>query len=229
MSAYGLVPLTWIAAPSLVPTSWIDVSERGLVQSGWMICRCRAGVGRGGADEAADGERDDRHAPLPMGEEGAAALVAASCSSDGSGGNGPYSEPAASTTSSRNAAAPAGDAPTTTIGLASSPFGSLLVDQQSRTVYLFEQDTSGISTCDGVCAAAWPPVLTSTTPAATTDVTRADLGTTTRRDGTQQVTYHGHPLYRFTDDVKPGDTTGQGLVAFGARWYVVGADGRPID
>jgi predicted lipoprotein with Yx(FWY)xxD motif len=160
-----------------------------------------------------------RVAALPI-VLGATALVAAAC---GSGGGG-YGQPTAT-----SASAPAGVAPTTTIGLAGSPLGSLLVDQQGRTVYLFERDTSGVSTCYEACAAAWPPVLTSGTPAAAVDVSRGDLGTTTRRDGARQVTYHGHPLYRFAGDRKPGDTAGQGLEAFGAEWYVVGADGRPID
>jgi predicted lipoprotein with Yx(FWY)xxD motif len=30
-----------------------------------------------------------------------------------------------------------------------------------------------------------------------------------------QVKYAGHPLYYFTGDQKPGDTTGQGLQNFG--------------
>ena len=47
------------------------------------------------------------------------------------------------------------------------------------------------------------------------------LGTITRADGTAQVTYAGHPLYRFISDRKAGDATGQGVNAFGAPWYVV--------
>jgi len=160
-----------------------------------------------------------RNAALPI-VLGATALVAAACSTGGGG----YGQPTATSTS-----APAEVAPTTTIGLAGSPLGSLLVDEQGRTVYLFQQDRSGVSTCYDACAAAWPPVLTSGTPGAAVDVSRGDLGTTVRRDGARQVTYHGHPLYRFAGDARPGDTGGQGLEAFGAEWYVVGADGRPID
>jgi Secreted repeat of unknown function len=47
-------------------------------------------------------------------------------------------------------------------------------------------------------------------------------------DGTQQVTYNGHPLYLFAEDHKPGDLTGQGVTAFGARWYVLSAAGNQI-
>jgi hypothetical protein len=47
------------------------------------------------------------------------------------------------------------------------------------------------------------------------------LGTTKRADGTTQVTYNGHPLYRFIKDVNPGQTNGQGVVAFGGSWFAV--------
>jgi hypothetical protein len=42
------------------------------------------------------------------------------------------------------------------------------------------------------------------------------------------VTYHGHPLYTFADDTKAGQTNGQGIDAFGAKWYVLGTDGKQI-
>ena len=43
-----------------------------------------------------------------------------------------------------------------------------------------------------------------------------------------QVTYNGHPLYRFAADTSPGNVRGQGLTAFGAKWYVLGTDGKQI-
>ena len=45
------------------------------------------------------------------------------------------------------------------------------------------------------------------------------------RDGTQQATYGGWPLYTFIQDAAPGDVTGQDS---GEKWYVIGADGVPI-
>jgi predicted lipoprotein with Yx(FWY)xxD motif len=42
------------------------------------------------------------------------------------------------------------------------------------------------------------------------------------------VTYDRHPLYRFSGDAEPGDLAGQGLDAFGARWYAVFASGRRL-
>jgi predicted lipoprotein with Yx(FWY)xxD motif len=59
-------------------------------------------------------------------------------------------------------------------------------------------------------------------------VTGSLLGTTARADGTTQVTYAGHPLYRFLNDKAAGDTTGQAVNAFGAPWYVVAPSGMQI-
>ncbi|MFD0455018.1 hypothetical protein ACFQ2H_01000 [Streptomyces violaceoruber] len=54
------------------------------------------------------------------------------------------------------------------------------------------------------------------------------LKTIKRDDGSEQVTYNGHPLYRFADDQKPGDANGQDVDAFGAKWFVVDPDGDKI-
>jgi predicted lipoprotein with Yx(FWY)xxD motif len=44
-----------------------------------------------------------------------------------------------------------------------------------------------------------------------------------------QVTYAGHPLYRFALDAKAGQTNGEGLKKFGAEWYVLASSGKKID
>jgi predicted lipoprotein with Yx(FWY)xxD motif len=54
--------------------------------------------------------------------------------------------------------------------------------------------------CDAICAQTWQPVLTSGAPQAGAGVNQHWLGTRTRGDGTQQVTYKGHLLYLFADD-----------------------------
>ncbi|MFE4176568.1 hypothetical protein ACFRR7_31740 [Streptomyces sp. NPDC056909] len=117
-----------------------------------------------------------------------------------------------------------------TISAKSGPLGTILVDDKGRTLYLFEADKTKESTCKDGCAKAWPPGLESTgTPKAGTGGVKQNLlSTTTRSDGTKQVTYNNHPLYRFEGDKKPGETNGQGLTAFGAKWYVLDAAGKAI-
>ncbi|EGX56801.1 lipoprotein [Streptomyces zinciresistens K42] len=107
--------------------------------------------------------------------------------------------------------------------------GTILVDEKGRTLYLFEADKSTTSTCDGSCAAAWPPLVTSGSPSTGGSAKSSLLGTSKRSDGTTQVTYNGHPVYRYAGDSKPGDTNGQALNQFGAEWYVLDAAGNKVD
>jgi predicted lipoprotein with Yx(FWY)xxD motif len=106
--------------------------------------------------------------------------------------------------------------------------GTFLVDAKGRTLYLFQKDKTHKSRCAGECATEWPPLLTTGKPKASGLARKSLLGTTRRADGTTQVTYNGHPLYRFVADHKPGDTNGQGVSAFGARWYAVNVAGRRL-
>jgi predicted lipoprotein with Yx(FWY)xxD motif len=128
-----------------------------------------------------------------------------------------------STPSSSNAAGPA------TIAVATNAkLGQILVDGSGRTVYLFVADQGSTSVCYTDCAAAWPPVLTKGAPMAGAGATASLLGTTTRKDGTTEVMYNGHPLYYFIADKNPGDATGQKLNNFGGPWYVVSPAGAQI-
>ena len=113
-----------------------------------------------------------------------------------------------------------------TVGVANSSLGSILVDSTGRTLYLFKADSGTKSACAGACATAWPPLLATGTPTAGTGLTASKLGTISRSDGTQQVTYNGHPLYLFVKDTKPGQTNGQGVTAFGAAWFALTPSGN---
>ena len=99
--------------------------------------------------------------------------------------------------------------------------GQILTDSNGNTVYVFDKDTNGKSACSGSCAGVWPPVTTSGAPKAGTGIAASKLGTTKRSDGSTQVTYAGHPLYTYTSDTSPGDTTGNGINSFGALWHAV--------
>jgi predicted lipoprotein with Yx(FWY)xxD motif len=115
-----------------------------------------------------------------------------------------------------------------TVDLAKSSLGPILIDSQGRTLYLWQADTGTKSTCTGACASAWPPLVTTSKPTAGSGVTSSLLGTTKRTNGTEQVTYSGHPLYRFAGDTASHKTNGQGSNGFGAPWYVLSPRGNPV-
>jgi predicted lipoprotein with Yx(FWY)xxD motif len=116
----------------------------------------------------------------------------------------------------------------TTVKVAKSRLGSILVDSRGITLYDFPPDKRGASTCYAACAALWPPLLTKGKPTAGPGARASLLGTTKRKDGKLEVTYNGHPLYYFVSDRKPGQTTGQGLNQFGAPWWVLSPSGKEI-
>jgi predicted lipoprotein with Yx(FWY)xxD motif len=107
--------------------------------------------------------------------------------------------------------------------------GTIIVDSKGRTLYLFEKDKTTKSNCYGACASLWPPAAASGKPKAGSGVKQSKLGVTTRKGGGRQLTYGGHPLYRYSADRKAGQTSGEGLNAYGAYWYVVAPSGKKID
>lgn len=112
---------------------------------------------------------------------------------------------------------------------------SIVVDGRGRTVYMFTADTGGTSNCittvDPVCPKLWPAFTTDGAPQPGRGIKASLLGTTTRPDGKQQVTYNRHPLYYFrgggsyAGDKKPGDVRGQ---KFFGVWFVLSPKGTPI-
>src|SRR3954447_6921116 len=111
------------------------------------------------------------------------------------------------------------------VSTASTSLGTVLVDSQGRTLYLFKADSGTKSACSGACASAWPPLRASPKPTAGGGATASKLGTTQRSDGQPQITYNGHPLYTYTGDSELGDVNGQGLTAFGAAWFALSPSG----
>lgn len=94
---------------------------------------------------------------------------------------------------------------------------TVLTDAQGMTLYYNSQDRPGKVTCTGTCAKYWPPLLVPsgapTGPASLQGGLTVFAGPLGR-----QVEYHGHPLYRFKRDKKPGEAMGQGLLH--GRWQV---------
>jgi predicted lipoprotein with Yx(FWY)xxD motif len=136
----------------------------------------------------------------------------------------PAAAPATVAATQPPAAVPVTGGATVSLGKTDS-LGSFLVDDKDMTLYLFTKDTSNTSNCYDKCATAWPPLLTKDKPVAGEGVDASKLGTTTRKDGTTQVTYNGWPLYYYQKDTASGDVTGQGV---GSVWFVVSPAGDKI-
>jgi predicted lipoprotein with Yx(FWY)xxD motif len=105
--------------------------------------------------------------------------------------------------------------------------------QGRRTLYTLSFDGPNMTTCTGPCSAFWPPLLTSRRAMAGRGVSQRLIGTLRRPDGTLQVTYRGHPVYRFAFDLgagaRPGLTNGEYLIdpAASGVWYTVTPRGTP--
>jgi predicted lipoprotein with Yx(FWY)xxD motif len=112
-----------------------------------------------------------------------------------------------------------GSANTTVRSAHSSQLGaSVLTDGRGMTLYTLSAEhgdrfictrSSKIPGGSTSCLSLWIPL---TVAKGSTPTGAAQLGTITRPDnGATQVTWHGRPLYRFTDDKAPGDTSGNGF------------------
>jgi predicted lipoprotein with Yx(FWY)xxD motif len=115
-----------------------------------------------------------------------------------------------------------------TVNLRKTKLGRVLVNAKGHTLYLFKKDKNGKSSCTGNCATFWPPLLRHGKLTAGSGVKKSLLGTTRRSNGSLQVTYNKHPLYTYTVDKKAGQTHGEGILAFGAKWYAVSAKGNAV-
>jgi predicted lipoprotein with Yx(FWY)xxD motif len=150
-----------------------------------------------------------------------AGVLAAACGSSGG------SNAAQVSTNSVPSSAASEAAMRVSITTHKGPAGTYLTDEAGHSLYLFAADTNGQSSCNGGCAATWPPLTggSAQTSGAAND---ANTATTKRGDGTTQITYAGHPLYRYSGDANAGDTNGQGLNIDGGQWWLGDPRGAPI-
>jgi predicted lipoprotein with Yx(FWY)xxD motif len=147
---------------------------------------------------------------------GAAAAVLAALAVAGCGNSGSHA----------SSAAPKPRPPT--VKVTTSKLGKILVDSKGRTLYLFKQDKGTRTTCFDSCAKAWPPLRTNGKPTTGGEARARKVGTAPRPDGARQVTYNGHPLYIYEGDETPGKVNGQGVNAWGGRWFVLSPAGKQI-
>jgi predicted lipoprotein with Yx(FWY)xxD motif len=112
----------------------------------------------------------------------------------------------------------------------SAQHGRYLVDATGRALYLLEQDSNGTSTCHDACATQWPPLLAQQGTPRTLDPSLDDgaVGVIQRKDGTQQVSFNGHPLYHYARDTAAGQINGAGRKDQFGEWYLLGPEGNPL-
>lgn len=149
----------------------------------------------------------------------AAVLLVAACASSTSPSS---SAPQSSSPAAAAGSSPAASSSASTLMSRTINGTQVLTNASGFTLYWFAPDTSTTSKCTGSCTTYWPPVEGHAT--AGSGVT-GTVGTITRSDGTTQVTYDGHPLYRFAGDSAPGQDKGNGVNGFGGLWHEVTVSG----
>jgi predicted lipoprotein with Yx(FWY)xxD motif len=107
--------------------------------------------------------------------------------------------------------------------------GAILVDSRGFTLYAFTKDGRNHDACAKIphCLAVWPALTTVGRPIAGPGVKRSLIGTITVQ-GRKQVTYAGHPLYRYIADTAPGQTYYINILQFGGRWPAVNGAGHEV-
>jgi len=154
-----------------------------------------------------------------------AALAVAGCGEkEETLGTQPADPPAAEKEPTKMPAAKEG----TEVIVAGSEFGDMLYGADKQAIYIFENDSEGKSACYGECAELWPPVYSEGKPQAGDGVRAGLLGTTERRDGRQQVTYNGKPLYFYAHE-EPGEVRCHNVFLNGGLWWAIGPDGERLD
>ena len=153
-----------------------------------------------------------------------AAFLVAACGSAAATPTPTVAPTAAPTASTAASGSPAG---AVNVTLATNALGSILVGPNGNTLYGFtpDQAAAGKPTCNGDCAALWPPLAVSSDFTVGTGLDKSVFKVVTRDDGSKQLAIGQFPLYYYQPDTKPGDTLGQGL--FG-KWFVIGGDGSLI-
>jgi predicted lipoprotein with Yx(FWY)xxD motif len=135
------------------------------------------------------------------------------------------SEPGSAAPSAAESMAPGESAPPSeaaglALAVVETTAGPALAGEGGLTLYITTADASGVPTCVDTCAQNWPPLAA---PIEAGDADPALLGTVTRPDGSEQVTYDGWPLYYFAGDAAEGDAAGEGL---NGVWFIADPAGN---
>ncbi len=89
-------------------------------------------------------------------------------------------------------------------------------DRDGFSLYTFDNDTSGVSNCNGACLAAWPPLLADANDKAEPPYSIIDRSMGTNSNA-KQWAYYGQPLYFYVGDAAAGDVLGASI----PKWHLV--------
>jgi predicted lipoprotein with Yx(FWY)xxD motif len=85
----------------------------------------------------------------------------------------------------------------------------ILVNRSGMTLYSLSAERRGRFICTtSFCLSLWKPLVI---PRGVKPTGVKGLATVKRPDGKRQVAFRGAPLYRFVQDMKPGDVKGNGF------------------
>ena len=116
------------------------------------------------------------------------------------------------------------------IQLRHTSLGSVLVDSSGFTLYRFSKDSGKQNTClkTSECSTTWPALESSGQPSVGPGLKASLISTIALPGGKRQVTYAGHPLYRYAAASERGETNYAGVRQFGGTWYAVSASGSTV-
>jgi predicted lipoprotein with Yx(FWY)xxD motif len=130
---------------------------------------------------------------------------------------------------SGSAVASAHAARATQVVLRHTSIGSILMTSSGFTLYEFTHDHGATNSCLRIheCPQVWPALESAGAPVAGSGVRGSLLSSIRIAGGARQVTYAGHPLYRYSGDGR-GTTGYVGINAFGGNWYALNASGHAV-
>jgi predicted lipoprotein with Yx(FWY)xxD motif len=116
------------------------------------------------------------------------------------------------------------------IQLRHTSFGTVIVDASGFTLYRFSKDTGKQNTClkTSECSTTWPALETGGQPTVGPGLKSSLVSTIALPGGKRQVTYAGHPLYRYAAATERGEAGYAGVKQFGGTWYAVSASGGNV-
>lgn len=91
--------------------------------------------------------------------------------------------------------------------------GKILTTAEGHTLYTFDKDKNGASSCDAACLKIWPAYHASAKVKAAAPWTKVKA-----TDGKDMWAYNGKPVYTYIKDKKTGDTEGDGV---GGNWHII--------